>query len=128
MYKYKVVNPKQDYSDRTESLKIDFHFHFQDRIDGIEGITIKGVRVKSDSFTTSRLDKKNCKGMSVQLDKSQYGEYGKSYLRLSEVEIAYKSKKKKEDFPKKEMARIEKYIINWFGEYGKVHKAETQAQ
>ena len=89
MYRRTITNPKKEDYDRTEILKTDFRL--QDRIDGIVGMTVEEVFVRSDSFTMVCSDKENGRGMRVQLAKSDYGDRG-VYLRLSAVEIIYKTK------------------------------------
>ena len=116
MYKRKITNPEQEYDDRTEILKTDFRL--QDRIDGIVGMVVEEVFVKSDSFTMVCSDKKNGRGMRIQLAKSNYRH---GYLRLSTVEIIYKNKDEKEVWMK--ILRNKK-----LGKLNKLLKDEAQAQ
>lgn len=118
MYRRKITNPEQEYYDRTEIVKTDFRL--QDRIDGIIGMTIEEIHVKSDSFIMLCSDKGNGRGMRIQLAKSDYGEYG-SYLRLSAVEILYKTEQEKEEWSKKEATRREKLSTRWYEKYGTAH-------
>lgn len=108
MYRHKITNPEKEYHDRTEILKTDFLL--QDRIEGIVGMTVEEVFVRSDSFTMLCSDKKNRRGMRIQLARSDYGDYG-GYLRLSATEIIYKSEQEKEEWDKKEEARREKLRV-----------------
>lgn len=116
MYRHKITNPKKEDYDRTEILKTDFRL--QDRIDGIVGMTVEEIHVKSDSFTMVCLDKANGRGMRIQLARSEY-HYG--YLRLSATEIIYKSEQEKEEWAKKEEARKEKLSMKWYEKYGRPH-------
>ncbi len=118
MYKRKVSNPEQYYYDRTEILKT--NFLFQDRIGGLVGMTVEEVHVKSDSFIMLCRDKENGRGMRIQLAKSEYGDRG-SYLRLSAMEIIYKSEQEKEEWEKKEEARKERLSKKWFEKYTARH-------
>lgn len=95
-YRRKITNPEREYHDRTEILKTDFRL--QARIDGIVGMMVEEVHVKSDSFTMLCSDKKNGKGMRIQLARSDYRH---GYLRLSATEIIYKTEQEKEEWMKK---------------------------
>ena len=116
MYRHKITNPKKEDYDRTEILKTDFRL--QDRIDGIVGMTVEEVFVRSDSFTMVCLDKANGRGMRIQLARSEY-HYG--YLRLSATEIIYKSEQEKEEWEKNEEARRERLSKKWFEKYRARH-------
>ena len=119
MYRHKITNPKKEDYDRTEILRTDFRL--QDRIDGIVGMVVEELFVKSDSFTMICSDKKNGRGMRIQVSKSHYGDYNMAYLKLSAVEIIYKSEQEKEEWRKKEEARGEKLSKKWFDKHGTAH-------
>ncbi|MCK4822998.1 hypothetical protein KA005_44970 [bacterium] len=112
----KIINPKKEDYDRTEILKTDFRL--QDRIDGIVGMMVEEIHVKSDSFIMLCSDKANGRGMRIQLARSEY-HYG--YLRLSVTEIIYKNKDEQEVWMK--ILRNKK-----LGKLNKLLKDEAQAQ
>lgn len=117
-YRRRLTNPEREYHDRTEILKTDFRL--QDRIDGIVGMTVDDIHVKSDLFIMVCSDKENGRGMRVQVAKSGYGQYG-TYLRLSATEIIYKTKEEKEEWTRKEGARRERLSTKWFEKHGEPH-------
>lgn len=84
-------------------------------------MVVEEVFVKSDSLTMVCSDKKNERGMRIQVSKSHYGEYNTAYLRLSAVEIIFKTKQEKEKWARKEEARKEKLRIKWLDKHGERH-------